>query len=121
MSVILAVERRDRQALADDPERAGLTAPLAGHPLTVVSADGTVLHAEVHGPDAGLTLVLVHGWMCTSATWHHQIRALAGPVRLVAYDQRGHVRSRPGAGGDYSAEALAADLDAVLDQTCSPR
>ncbi len=112
----LVEERRARRAVAADPEQGDLSAPSAGRPLGVVSGDGTVLHAEVHGPDTGPTLVLVHGWMCTSAVWCHQVRALAGCVRLVTYDQRGHGRSQPGAGGDYSADALAADLDAVLGQ-----
>ncbi len=112
----VAVERRDRRAIAADPARAALAVPLAGRPIAVVSDDGTVLHAEVHGRDDGITVVLVHGWMCTSAVWRLQILALADHVRVVAYDQRGHGRSRPAVEADYSGDALAADLDAVLTQ-----
>ena len=87
---------------------------------TVVSrmdgAEGTVLHAEVHGPDDGITVVLAHGWMCTSAVWRYQIRSLSAHYRVVTYDQRGHGRSLPAVDGDYSSDALAADLDAVLHQ-----
>ena len=112
----VVVERRDRRAIAADPARAELAEPLAGRPIAVASDDGTVLHAEVHGPDDGITVVLAHGWMCTSAVWRYQIRALSARYRVVAYDQRGHGRSSPAVGGDYSSHALAADLDAVLHQ-----
>lgn len=115
-AAITLLHRRDAQVLAADREHAALTAPLAGRPLAVVSADGTVLHAELHGPDHGPSVVLVHGWMCTSATWQLQLRALAEHHRVVTFDQRGHGRSAPAASGDYSSAALAADLDAVLDQ-----
>ena len=82
----------------------------------MVSADGTPLHAEIHGPDHGPTVVLAHGWMCTSAVWHRQVRALDEDFRVVTYDQRGHGRTPPASHGDYSSDALAADLAAVLDQ-----
>ena len=112
----VVVERRDRRAIAADPAHADLAEPLTGLPIAVASDDGTVLHAEVHGPDDGITVVLVHGWMCTSAVWRYQIRGLSARYRVVAYDQRGHGRSSPAVGGDYSSDALAADLDAVLHQ-----
>ena len=112
----VVVERRDRRAITADPAHAELAEPLAGRRLAVVTDDGTVLHAEVHGPDDGIPFVLVHGWMCTSAVWRHQIRGLSARCRVIAYDQRGHGRSSPAAGGDYSGDALAADLDAVLRQ-----
>ena len=112
----VVVERRDRRALAADPAHAELAEPLTGRPIAVASDDGTLLHAEVHGPDDGNTVVLVHGWMCTSAVWRYQIRGLSACYRVVAYDQRGHGQSSPAAGGDYSGDALAADVDAVLHQ-----
>lgn len=112
----VVVERRDRRAIVADPAHAELAEPLTGRPITVVSDDGTALHAEVHGPDDGNTVVLVHGWMCTSAVWHHQVRGLSQCYRVVTYDQRGHGQSSPAVGRDYSGDALAGDLDAVLDQ-----
>jgi pimeloyl-ACP methyl ester carboxylesterase len=113
----MALARRDRRAIAADPERAALTGSLGeGRPIMVHALDGTQLHAQVFGPDAGPSVVLVHGWMCTSAVWCRQIRALSTRQRVVAYDQRGHGQSRPASNGDYSADTLAADLDAVLDQ-----
>lgn len=111
-----ALDRRDRRAIAADPELSALAVVPAGRPVTVVSGDGTTLHAEVHGPDHGPTVVLAHGWMCSSAVWRRQVRALDGHVRVVTYDQRGHGRTPPASHGDYSGDALAADLAAVLDQ-----
>ena len=102
--------------VAADPVGAELRAPPSGEPINVVSADGTALHVEIFGSDHTATVVLVHGWLCTSAVWLYQIRALCEGHRVVVYDQRGHGRSQPAAGGDYSSDALAADLDAVLDQ-----
>jgi pimeloyl-ACP methyl ester carboxylesterase len=115
---ILETRRHAQQAGTDSLDHADRMASLgaAGQPVTVVSADGTALHTEVFGPGDAPTIVLAHGWLCTSAVWHHQVRALSEHHRVVVYDQRGHGRSHPATGGDYSADALAADLDAVLDQ-----
>jgi pimeloyl-ACP methyl ester carboxylesterase len=113
--------RRDAKALAADPERHELGTPAPGEPFTVVGPAGNELHAEVAGPSDAPTLVLVHGWMCTSAVWRRQVRALCEDVRVVTYDQRGHGQSAPAADGDYSSDALAADLQAVLDHAVPPR
>jgi pimeloyl-ACP methyl ester carboxylesterase len=134
--------RRLRQRVESDPARAVLARPLEGEPLEVFSADGTPLHAQVFGPertpavaaggggelagggeeDGGSateppTIVLVHGWTCAMAFWTLQIHELRRDHRVVAFDLRGHGRSAEPAGGDYSIEALAADLDAVLEST----
>jgi pimeloyl-ACP methyl ester carboxylesterase len=89
--------------------------------LTVRSADGARLHVEVHGPDGdpqAPAVVLVHGWTCSTAFWAAQLRALAADHRVIAYDQRGHGRSpaHPACGTD----ALADDLEAVLEATLAP-
>lgn len=86
-----------------------------GRPLDVRGPDGNRLHTRLHGPDDAPTLVLVHCWTGTQELWHKQIAELAGELRIVAYDHRGHGLSDPGPGGDYSLEALAGDLDAVID------
>jgi pimeloyl-ACP methyl ester carboxylesterase len=63
-------------------------------------------------------VVLAHGWTCSTAFWAAQIRDLAVDHRVVAYDQRGHGRSpaNPVCGTD----ALADDLEAVLEATLAP-
>jgi pimeloyl-ACP methyl ester carboxylesterase len=94
--------------------------PAAGQELTVVSADGARLHAEVHGPEGAPAVVLSHGWTCSTAFWAAQVRALAKDHRVIAYDQRGHGRSPAGAALAYTAEMLADDLEAVLRATLAP-
>ncbi|UOE21836.1 alpha/beta hydrolase [Thermobifida halotolerans] len=76
-----------------------------------------MLHAEVHGPDDAPTVVLSHGWTCSTLFWAPVLRALGPRFRVVLYDQRGHGRSETPRRGGYSATALADDLCAVLQAT----
>lgn len=102
-----------------DPEVQTLRSPLDARVQQVVAADGTRLHAEILGPDDAPTIVLVHGYAMSQATWHYQRRDLSGQFRIVSYDQRGHGVSDPAATDDYTMDALGGDLAAVLDQ-CVP-
>ncbi|UXY37234.1 alpha/beta fold hydrolase [Streptomyces albidocamelliae] len=92
--------------------------PVPSRSLTVVSADGARLHAEVHGPDGAPAVVLAHGWTCSTAFWAAQVRDLSTDHRVITYDQRGHGRSP--ASPACTTEALADDLEAVLDATLAP-
>ncbi|MBO0773268.1 MAG: alpha/beta hydrolase [Actinobacteria bacterium] len=85
--------------------------------LQARSADGTRISVEVHEPErpGSPTVVLVHGWTCAASVWEPVIAELAGRVRVVAYDQRGHGASDPAGPGRCSTGALADDLAAVLD------
>ncbi|NNJ03407.1 alpha/beta hydrolase [Streptomyces sp. PKU-MA01144] len=108
--------------------------PVAARELTAVSADGSRLHVEVHGPDGAPAVVLAHGWTCSTRFWAAQIRELAADHRVIAYDQRGHGRTPAvavavagaGAGAGavagyrYGTEALADDLEAVLAAALAP-
>ncbi|MFJ9444167.1 alpha/beta fold hydrolase [Kitasatospora sp. NPDC101235] len=86
--------------------------------LAVRSADGIRLHVEVHGQPGAPTVVLAHGWTCSTAFWAPVIRRLADRYRVVAYDQRGHGHSEvPPSRARYSTRALAEDLSAVLART----
>lgn len=86
---------------------------LRGTPIgPIASFDGTPLHVETIGTGSP-TIVLSHGYSLNLTSWHYQIRDLAD-YRLVLYDHRGHGRSGAASGGDWSLEALARDLDAVL-------
>jgi pimeloyl-ACP methyl ester carboxylesterase len=107
-------QRRHTGSVAADPERALLEAPPRGQSSTVTSADGTELHVEVFGVADGATLVLAHGWTETLQYWIYQIRELSEEFRIVAYDARGHGRSKRPPSGDYGWERQGEDLEAVL-------
>lgn len=110
-----ALQRRaDHRRIEADPLRPALLAPLSGRRLPVRGADGTPLNVEVFGPDGAPTVVLVHGWTCAIRFWTLQIQELSKRFRVVAYDLRGHGESGMPAGHDYSTDAFADDLDAVL-------
>lgn len=94
--------------------------PVAVREPSVVSADGSRIHVELHGPEGAPAVVLAHGWTCNTRFWDAQVRDLAVDHRVVVYDQRGHGRTpAPGPGG-YSTRALADDLEAVLKATLAP-
>jgi pimeloyl-ACP methyl ester carboxylesterase len=110
-----AIERRHLRAIARDEDYRRLRAPLNGRPLRITSADGTELYAEAFGPDDAHTVVLAHGWTEQLALWGPVIERLrAEGLRVVAYDLRGHGRSRPAADRDYALERFGEDLEAVL-------
>lgn len=81
--------------------------------------DGTRIGVRIAGPDTRPTLVLVHGLGLSTRSWDRIVPALAARHRVVAYDLRGHGRSSLAADGDYSIEAHAEDLGAVLDHAVS--
>jgi pimeloyl-ACP methyl ester carboxylesterase len=104
--------------IATDPARAGLQLPPGGRDLTITSADGTSLHAEVFGPDSGQAIVLVHGWTENLRFWTYTIRDLSSRgYRVVALELRGHGDSAPAASNDYSLRRFGEDVDAALDAT----
>lgn len=88
----------------------------------VVTADGVRLQVETTGsPDAPVTVVLAHGWTCSTRSWHHQLAGLprvlgSDAVRVVAYDHRGHGQSDAAPVGTTRIEQLADDLATVLDE-----
>ena len=104
----------------------GLAARPADRTALVQTDDGTVLAVEEIGPkDAPLTVVFVHGYTLSMASWTFQRRALAEELatanghrpdaRLVFYDQRGHGASGRGPGEHSTIEQLARDLATVLE------
>ncbi|UNM16850.1 alpha/beta hydrolase [Streptomyces formicae] len=94
--------------------------PVAARELTAVSADGSRIHVELHGPDDAPAVVLAHGWTCSTHFWAAQIRDLSADHRVIAYDQRGHGRTPAAVKAGHSTEALADDLEAVLATALEP-
>src|SRR5205085_1298245 len=83
--------------------------------------DGVKLYVEEYGdPDAELTVVLLHGWTLDTRLWGRQIAALpersATPLRIVAFDLRGHGHSTSCPRDATTLYRLADDLAAVLDE-----
>src|SRR5690242_3501037 len=107
----------------DDP--LGSAARRADRTALVVADDGVLLSVEEVGPtDAPLTVVFVHGYSLSMASWTFQRQALGAELatangsrptaRLVFYDQRGHGSSARGPAEHATVEQLGRDLDAVL-------
>lgn len=109
-----AAYRADQRRIDADPIKPALDAPLKGRPVAVRAGDGTALRVRVYGPEDAPTIVLVHGWTCAIEFWTLQIQALQDEFRIVAYDLRGHGKSAPSSGGDYSIDAYRDDLESVL-------
>jgi non-heme chloroperoxidase len=81
---------------------------------TILGAAGLELAASAWGDPANPPVLLVHGGGQSRHTWTRMARGLAeAGAYAVAYDQRGHGQSSWPADGDYSDDALVADLCAV--------
>jgi pimeloyl-ACP methyl ester carboxylesterase len=77
--------------------------------------DGTVLHAETSGSPDALPVVLVHGWGVDNRAFYYTKRALSARYRVIAWDLRGLGKSSRAGKNDYSLDAMADDLSAVVD------
>jgi pimeloyl-ACP methyl ester carboxylesterase len=105
-----------RARAAPDPNRGEPLDERPGTEHRLTSFDGTELAVNVVGPDRRPTLVFIHGFSLDMTVWHYQWKRFSESHRCVLYDVRGHGRSAPAVGGDYSLEALGHDLEAVLDE-----
>ena len=92
-----------------------------GRVVVLRAPDGASVHAEVYGPEEGPTIVLAHGWTESIRFWRHQVEELSGEHRVVVYDKRGHGRSPLPENGDFSLEAQAGELAAVLAELVGER
>ena len=92
--------------------------PPDGHTIPVTSADGTLIHTTVFGPDDAPTVVLIHGFSQQGRMWAYQVRDLVDDTRVVVYDHRGHGRS--GWAQSYTIDDLGDDLHAVLAAVLRP-
>lgn len=92
----------------------------AGGMTDVSSFDGTRLALAAWGPSGAPTVVLVHGLGLSMDSWGELPERLSGVHRVVGYDLRGHAQSGDAKNGDYSMEAQANDLDAVLRSVVPP-
>jgi pimeloyl-ACP methyl ester carboxylesterase len=116
-----SARRRDLARIAADPAGVALDDRPRGEQSDVVSRDGTRLRVEQFGPADAPPIVLVHGWTCARHFWVGQLHGLADRHRVVTYDLRGHGDSEPPRDADFSTDALAEDLQAVLDAAVGER
>ncbi len=81
----------------------------------------TTVRLHTHELGSGPPAVLLHGFPETSYAWRGVAPALAAAgVRVVSPDLRGYGRSpRPAGVRNYTTEALAGDIEALLEQ-CGP-
>lgn len=76
---------------------------------------GVTLAADVAGPDGGPTVILTHGAGQTRQSWARAVRDLAAQgFHVISLDARGHGESDWAPDGNYTGDALAADLRAVI-------
>jgi aminoacrylate hydrolase len=73
------------------------------------------LYYEEHGPVGAPALILSSGLGGSAAYWKPNIRALAGPYRIIAYDHRGTGRSDRALPGSVTVDDFADDILAMMD------
>lgn len=86
----------------------------------LVEVGGVRIHVETAGPAQGATLVCLHGFASGTFTWAGIAEALAGDVRLVAWDRPPFGRSdrpppRSGADDPYGVPAELARTAALVE------
>lgn len=85
--------------------------------ISTIETDGARLHAERRGD--GSPLLLIPGGTGISANFSAVADALAWDYTVLAYDRRGHGRSRllPGVSGTLSLAQQSADARAVIEHS----
>jgi pimeloyl-ACP methyl ester carboxylesterase len=67
------------------------------------------------GGHGGLPVVFSHSFGGDSSHWTNQLAHLRSTRRAIAFDFRGHGKSSASAAAQYTADALAGDIAAVVD------
>ena len=80
-----------------------------------VRANGLEFHYLEWGDPANPTLVMLHGVSQQAHSWDFVSLALSPAYHIIALDQRGHGDTGWAADGDYSIDAMQADIDGVVD------
>jgi pimeloyl-ACP methyl ester carboxylesterase len=79
--------------------------------------DGSIINVEHGGIKGKQTIVFIHGWNSNSMQWYYQKKYFGKSYHLVLMDHPGLGKSKRPDNKDYSLEKLAADLDAVIEQS----
>jgi len=82
---------------------------------------GRRLYYDLIGPEDGPVVCITHSLASDGGSWAEQVpELLQAGFRVLRLDMRGHGGSDP-VDGDYTMQALAADVAAVLDGLAIPR
>ncbi|NIJ54541.1 alpha/beta fold hydrolase [Dyadobacter arcticus] len=79
--------------------------------------DGSVINIEQGGMKGKQTIIFIHGWNSNSMQWYYQKKYFSSNYHLVLMDHPGLGKSKRASNKDFSLEKLAADLDAVIDES----
>lgn len=79
-----------------------------------IEIPGLSLAARVHGPDDGLPVLALHGWLDNAASFDRLAPLLPG-LRVVALDLAGHGLSQHRVGAPYHFIDYVGDVAAVAD------
>jgi esterase len=85
------------------------------HTDRTISLRGQRFHYVEWGQAAAPPVVFLHGVTGHARTWDDEARLLADRYRVLVLDQRGHGDTDPAPDGNYSDDALLADLSAFTD------
>ncbi|MGQ0700212.1 MAG: alpha/beta fold hydrolase [Panacagrimonas sp.] len=89
--------------------------------VQLLGREGNRLAAEQAGDPSAIPVILLHGGGQTRHAWAGTaVRLAAAGYHVLSYDARGHGDSEWSANGDYSADALIADLRAVARTLAAP-
>lgn len=77
---------------------------------------GIDIHVAIHGEEYLPTVVLLHGFTGSTATWNEVSKRLTGVVRTVAIDLTGHGKTTAPVEPDrYEMDQQVKDLEALFD------
>jgi pimeloyl-ACP methyl ester carboxylesterase len=78
--------------------------------------DQSKIYYEIHGKDKSNTVILIHPIGGNTEIWRDEISLiLKKDLRIVAYDLRGHGRSKMGSKNHFTISDLVQDLKLLID------
>jgi pimeloyl-ACP methyl ester carboxylesterase len=85
-------------------------------PSEFIDLKGQLLHLRDQGPSSdALPIVLIHGTSSSLHTWEGWVKELSKTRRVISFDLPGFGLTGPANSGDYSADAYAKTVLALLD------